>query len=242
MLRRSTQSLGAWRLRRRTRCGVAALVAVLCAAAGCATDARGPAALSVPRASYELAFAAACEIAREEGFPPEVADERAGMIETAPKFAGSALEPWSWGDHRPSEVIEGTLGFERRRARFEFVPADGRPSTPSASEPLAGPILPGSRRGEGTDLLRSTADLEVRVSVAVERRFEPGFQGGAYTRALGSYWRDTTRATDPVVPSGRAQWTAVARDERLEQLLAARLAERLSSAAPAAPAAPSDAK
>jgi hypothetical protein len=94
-------------------------------------------------------------------------------------------------------------------------------------------VLPGSERLVVTD--RSSVDpdgagdLELRVSVSVERQFRPGYQGTAYTRALGSYSRDVTvEEEDPAPARDRSIWTPVARDERLERELIARIAERIA--------------
>ena len=223
---------------RRRVVGVLAAVLAVSSVGGCASNPSGPAYLTVPHAQYDRVFDAACAAARDEGFVPEVADRQAGAIESSPKFAGSAIEPWAWSEMTAGEVVEGTFGFERRRARFEFVPAGFRPSAPEGTAPLAGPILPGSERGQGTNLPRAGSsapggELEVRVSVSVERQFRPGYQGGAYTRALGSYSRDTTTKDDPTTPRDRSTWTAVARDERMERVLIERLSKRLREAPPA---------
>lgn len=210
--------------------GVLAAILAVSSVIGCASTPSGPAYLTVPHAQYDRAFDAACAAARDEGFVPEVQDRNAGAIESAPKFAGSVIEPWAWGDMAADDVIEGTFGFERRRARFEFVPAGFRPAAPEGTAPLAGPILPGSERGKGADLTRVEGELEVRVSVSVERQFRPGYQGGAYTRALGSYSRDVTMKDDPATPRDRSTWTAVARDERMERVLIERLSKRLAEA------------
>jgi hypothetical protein len=200
-------------------------------AIGCTAVPSEPALLTVPHAQYDRAFDAACEIARAEGFVPEIADRNAGAIESEPKFAGSVIEPWAWDDMQAADVASGTFGFERRRVRFEFLPAGFRPTAPEGTAPLAGPILPGSERGRGANIAGAAGELEVRVSVSVERQFRPGYQGGAYTRALGSYSRDTTLKDDPTTPRDRSTWTAVGRDERLERMLIERLADRLASAA-----------
>ena len=224
-----------------------AVIASALSAVGCASNPAGPAFLTVPQAQYERAFDAACAAARDEGFVPEVVDRRAGAIESEPKFAGSAIEPWTWVEMTAGDVVEGTFGFERRRVRIEFVPAGFRPAAPEGTAPLAGPILPGSERGQGVDVTRDASELEVRVSVSVERQFRPGYQGSAYTRALGSYSRDVTMKDDPRTPRDRSTWTAVSRDERMERVLIERLSKRLADAdaaeaanAPpaAAPAAP----
>lgn len=236
---------------RRRAAGVCAAILAVLPVVGCASSPTGPSYLSVPHAQYERAFDAACAAARDEGFVPEVVDRNAGAIESAPKFAGSAIEPWTWGEMTAGDVVEGTFGFERRRARFEFVPAGFRPAAPEGTAPLAGPILPGSERGKRSDLTRAEGELEVgalevralevRVSVSVERQFRPGYQGGAYTRALGSYSRDTTTKDDPTTPRDRSTWTAVARDERMERALIERMSKRLAEAA-ATPAGAADAK
>lgn len=196
--------------------------------------------VSVPKARYASAFDAACAAARAEGLVPEVADRESGTLETSSRLAGSVIEPWAWSDLTASDVIEGTFGYERRRAHFEFVPAGFRPASPSASAdgsaPLAGPILPGSERGVGSDLPTSlpggTEEIEVRVTVSVERQFRPGYQGPAYTRALGSYSRDDDEDDTGIDPRRRnvqptGTWTPVARDERLERVLMARVGELL---------------
>ena len=203
----------------------------LALAAGCATDRPGPSLLSIRGGEYERAFEAACAVAREEGLAPEIADRRTGVIETAPKLAGSLVEPWSWSDLTSADVVEGTFGFERRRARFEFVPAAFRPVATDASAPLAGAILPGSERDKGADVGSAGASagesIELRVSVSVERQFRPGYQSNAYTRALGSYARDVTVRDDGTAPRDRSIWTPVARDERLERLLVERVAQAM---------------
>jgi hypothetical protein len=226
--------------RRRVTSAIATIAAVL-SAIGCASSPTGPAYLTLPQAQYERAFDAACAAARDEGFVPEVVDRRAGAIESQPKPAGSAIEPWTWAEMTTSDVIEGTFGFERRRARFEFVPAGFRPAAPEGTAPLAGPILPGSERGSGADVTRGAGELEVRVSVSVERQFRPGYQGSAYTRALGSYSRDVTMKDDPRTPRDRSTWTAVARDERMERALIERLSKRLADAPAPTPETPASA-
>jgi hypothetical protein len=198
---------------------------------GCATEPKGPDFLPVAHAQYERVFDAACEVARSEGLVPEITDRRAGSIETQPRAAGSLLEPWAWQDLTASEVVEGTFGFERRRARFEFVPAGFRPTPPEGTSPLAGPILPGSSRGAGADVMQPQGDLELRVSVSVERQFRPGYQGPAYTRSLGTFANDVTVRDDPRALRDRSSWTPISRDERLERILLERIAARLATPA-----------
>ncbi len=201
---------------------------------GCAADSTQESYLAVPKGEYERYFLAASEVARAEGLAPELSDRASGTIETEPRLAGSVVEPWAWKELTFTEVIEGTFGFERRRARFEFVPSGFRPIAPEGSAPLAGPVLPGSERGSGADLARASADLELRVSVSVERQFQPGHQGPAYTRSMGSYSRDVT-LEKPLSASGaprdRSSWTPIARDERLERILLEKVRERATNSA-----------
>jgi hypothetical protein len=214
----------------------AVLALIVIGVSGCASESTQESYLTVPRSEYERYFLAASEVARDEGLAPELSDRASGTIETEPRLAGSVVEPWAWKDLTFTEVVEGTFGFERRRARFEFVPSGFRPTAPEGSAPLAGPVLPGSERGSGADLARATADssdLELRVSVSVERQFQPGHQGPAYTRSMGSYSRDVT-LDKPLAASGaprdRSTWTPIARDERLERLLLEKVRERTSAA------------
>lgn len=242
------------RVARALRAGCAALAAS-CALGlvSCASDPGGPAVLDIPGERYREAFAAASDAARAEGLVPEVVDRRAGIIETAPRFGGSLVEPWTWGEGTPDDILSGTFGFERRRARFEFVPAgfraSGVESGLQSTAPLVGPVLPGSERGVGSNIEAYAAGaandasagsaeqavdakgaLELRVAVSVERQFRPGYQGSTYTRAPGGFWRDTTLEDDGSLPRDRSLWTPVARDERLERALLERVRVALEAA------------
>lgn len=142
------------------------------------------------------------------------------------------MEPWTWSDLTEDDLAAGTLSAERRRAHFEFVPVGFKPIAPEGSAPLAGPVLPGSERARGADLPSSTGELELRVTVSVERRFRPGYQSSPYTRALGGFSRDAmvndADAKQTPAPRDRSTWTPIARDERLERVLIARIAELLT--------------
>jgi hypothetical protein len=216
-----------------------ALCSVIAACAGCASDPAETAGgatsyIVVPQSRYAEAFDAACAAAREERLMPEVADRQSGTISTTPRPAGSVAEPWTWHELTASELVEGTLAFERRRAHFEFVPTGFRPAGVDAAAPLPGPSLPGAPRGESTTLSTNGGELELRVSVAVERQFRPGQQGSPYTRSMSSFWLDVTDASasddsgdQPL--QDRSTWTPIARDERLERVLIARISEILSA-------------
>lgn len=215
---------------------LAGLVAAAVAAGlvGCASTPAGPEYLEVARPNYDRVFDEACKVARDHGLVPEIVDRESGTIETQPRLAGSAIEPWAWKAQSGADIVEGTLAFERRRARFEFVPAGFRATTPSSSAPLAGPVTPGSERRDAADRARGAGDLELRVSVSVERQFRPGAQGSAWTRAGGSYWRDASLDIDRNTPRDLSTWTPVARDEKFERLLLAEIEKALATVASAA--------
>lgn len=211
----------------------AGLAAVL--SAGCASVERSapgeaaPAFVLVDRGDYAAAVEAACSVVRAQGFVPTLVDRGAGTIETEPKPSGSLAEPWTWGDHTGGELVEATLSFERRRVRFEFVPTGFAPARGDSAAPLAGPVLPGSGRGTGAAIDELEGELELRVAVSVERQFRPGLQRNTWTRAVGGYARDTTLPDDGRAPRDLSEWTPVARDERLERFLLARVREELAA-------------
>lgn len=206
---------------------VAAAAGVGCS--GTQREDASPRFLTVATDRYQAVFTAACEVARSEGMPPELVDRESGFIETMPRYAGSIVEPWAWKDQSAGDVVEGTLGFERRRAVFEFVPVGFDPAKPSSEAPIVGPVLPGSEREDHGSARRfaEAREFELRVSVAVERQFRPDLQAGAYTRVGGGYARDVT-VRDDGTPRDRSTWTPVARDERLERMLLAKVAERIA--------------
>lgn len=208
-----------------------AAIAAIAAGAGCASQRPAQVApyIVVARGAYAPAVEAACAAAREAGFVPVLVDRGAGTIETEPKAGGSIAEPWTWGDHTTDEIVEGTLAFERRRVRFEFVPVGFAPAVSNADAPLAGPVLPGSGRGSGAAIDRFDGELELRVAVSVERQFEPGLQRNSWTRSVGGVARDVTVPDDGRALRDRSTWTPIARDERLEQLLLARVREQIAT-------------
>ena len=208
-----------------------AISAVSVSLCGCASDPTGPTFLVVPHDQYVAAFDAAAEAARQEGLVPEIADRQSGLIGTAARTAGSVLEPWDWRDLTASEVVSGTFAFERRRAHFEFVPAGFHPIAPEGTAPLVGPALPGSERDVGESVTAVAGNLELRVSVSIERQFRPGFQSSPYTRSRLSYSTDVTNKDDASTLRDRSSWTPVARDERLERILIERITALLTQSA-----------
>ena len=101
-----------------------AILALLCCCqwlTGCATEPVAPV-LAMTHADYGRVFDAALEAARAEGMEPVVVDRELGVIETLPRTAGSLVEPWRTDNAGFDDMVAHTVNFERRRARFEFVP------------------------------------------------------------------------------------------------------------------------
>jgi len=208
------------------------ILALLIIGTGCETvpDER-PASMTYPPGAYEACFDAVLAVSRETGMPAVLRDRSGGVVETAPRIAGSIFEPWRQDNASFAEGLENTVSLQRRRARFEFVPADF--VAPSAGDParLEGAPLPGSRDDDLVDMRTHEGPLEVRVWVYIERAFTPGVRSGSWTRS------QTTYARDPLAPgtgSGRddvtidfSRWTPVRRDPAYERRLLRELSRRM---------------
>jgi hypothetical protein len=229
---------------------IGGIAAGVLAAAGCASRG-GPSALAVPPASYGAVFDAAVEAGRRAGLHAALRDRRGGIIETESRIAGSILEPWRLDNAGVGESIGHTLNFERRRARFEFVPAGFRgPREPAPPGAATGPdLLAAADEAAETDLSALAAtegapNLELRVWVFLERAHTPGLRRSTWTRSK------TSRARDPAAPDtslweprgemfrtrsidrerGGTMWAVVGRDPAMEQRLLADVARRISAA------------
>ncbi|MHC4420599.1 MAG: hypothetical protein ACYS1E_08385 [Planctomycetota bacterium] len=181
---------------------------------GCAKS-PGPDLLHIDAGSYHVAFDAAMEASRTHGLTPALRDRRRGVIETQPALAASILEPWRDDNASLGQSLENTIAFQRRRARFEFVPAG---AAPPAAPAAAGPDLLAVEPRD-PDLSAYEGELELRVRVYVERAHTMGIRRATWSRA------STTRATiDAPASDGEipAQfWTPVSRDEAFERRLLA---------------------
>jgi hypothetical protein len=209
--------------------------------AGCAAPSVPPV-LAFDRADYERVFEAAIESAREDGLEPVVADRDLGVIETTPRTAGSLVEPWRTDNADVEEMVAHTVNFERRRARFEFVPEGFAVPAPDPQGPSVGPAIPGSDRAEQRfDLMKSGGRIELRAWVYVDRAFLPNQSFGRWTLGETRYSTDPTQARRPDDPATaiNTQWTPIGRDEPYEQRLMQRihvlLADWRSDAADEAP-------
>lgn len=207
---------------------VAWLLAAGASLAGCHTT-EGPAVLQIDGGDYDQAFAACLEVGRDMDMPPALADRGNGIIETEPRSMGSLLEPWRMDTSGPSQGLESTLQFQRRRVRFVFLPEGFEPPAVDGRSPFDGGASPGSPADTGRfDLERHAGPLELRCVVVIERGFTSGIRPSTWSSTLA------TRSTDPP-PQSRTdgtvrrptQWTPVSRDEAAERTLLARVQARL---------------
>lgn len=191
-------------------------------ATGCAKPPQGPAFLTIDSARYREAFDAAMDASRANDMSPSMRDRRLGVIDTEPSIAGSVIEPWRTGSDSLGQAWENTLVFQRRRARFEFTPASFREPQGTGVPDLLGVA------GPPLDLTTYDGAVELRVSVVIERSFEPGIRRDTWS-SVG-----TTRAvirrpvTSPDTPT-RPFWTPVSRDTAFERRLLAEVADALGA-------------
>ncbi|MFO0827881.1 MAG: hypothetical protein U0572_06990 [Phycisphaerales bacterium] len=209
----------------------------VCVTACSKSVSQAPSVLALTRAQYEQAFDAAVELASDEGLPTELRDRDGGVIETRPNVAGSVLEPWDW--HQGLEgAVESTITFQRRRARFEFVPAGFRPTAIPEDAPLEGRRTPGSVPSDANgavDMRTYDGPIELRVWVFLERAFVPGLQRSPWTFTQTSVSTDALkeRSTDDRTTRNRSIWTPVQRDEQMEREILEKLKARITPPAAA---------
>jgi hypothetical protein len=217
-------------------------VAFVALAAGCqsspvpvpAEPGPEPTVLTIEAASYPDAFRAAHATLTGAGFQPELEDRDGGLIESRPVAGGSLLEPWAWADGDPANGLADTLAWQRRVARFEFVPLAFR----TAGEPeVDRPDLPGM--SIPADLARHDGPIEVRVWVFVERAFTPDLRRSDWTFSVTSVAINPERPGTSETGGTPSRWTPVGRDPTLEATLRDRLGERLAAAPPGAQPDPS---
>jgi hypothetical protein len=184
------------------------------------------------REDYERAFEAALDAASRDGLEPVVVDRSLGIIETDSRAAGSFLEPWRTDNAGLADTMSHTVNFERRRARFEFVPEPFDAAIGDPSTTIAGPALPGSDRAERRfDLESWKGPVQMRTWVMVDRQFRPNQRFGTWSLRSSTYSVDPLAAPDPRDPSTRAptEWTPTGRDVQYERRLTARVLESLRS-------------
>lgn len=217
----------------------AAAILVALASAGCAAPGGAPA-LTVEAKDYPATFDAALLAARDHRLQPVVTDRDLGIIETAPRNAGSLLEPWRTDNSGIDQSFAQTVNHERRRARIEFLPAGWAAPVPDPSAPVVEAAIPGTDRAEArVDLAREKGPIEMRVWVFVDRAFLPNQRIGDWTLSQMRYARDPLDRQDPQDTTTRSEtkWTPIGRDQAYERRLADRIREILAERATAAPAA-----
>jgi len=178
--------------------------------------------VDLDRSEYDRAFDAALEVARRDGLEPVVVDRSLGVIETTPRAAGSLLEPWRTDNDGLRDSVAHTVNFERRRARFEFVPEPFELPMPQPASPSPGAALPGSDRAEGrVDLISWKGPIQLRTWVMLDREFIPNQQIGRWTLGESRVSQDPTQVQDRRDSSSRtdARWTPIGRDVQYERRL-----------------------
>ncbi len=193
-----------------------------------------PRTLTIEPSRYSVAFDAAAKATRAMGYEIEVVDRSNGIIESKPRHAGGALEPWRIDNSGPTDAAANTLSHRRRKIRIEFTPVG---LVLDAGEPdpvLRGPAIPGSTLVQQRfDLQTTKSPIEMRTWVYIERSFRPGAKPSTYSGALATSWSDPLAAKpadagDESIRE-RAQWTPVGRDRAYEATLTDRVAEALGS-------------
>ncbi len=206
--------------------------ALLClmALGGCASD-KGPDYLTVTSDDYSTVFAAAGEVSTRQGMPPLVNDFVGGVIEGRPRLAGSLIEPWRIESSSANQLIESSINTQRRRVRFEFLPIEFKPNEPTGEGVLQGPIVPGSTMDDvrSVDLMNHQGNIEVRVWVYVERKFEPYLQRNTWSR-VGTQFAQGPADDVPDDGSTRSQslWTPVGRDQAMERRMLGQLSSQVT--------------
>lgn len=198
------------------------LMAALYTLSGCATG-TGPDVITISAAQYDEAFDLSAEVARRRGLIPDYRDRRTGVLETQPAVAGSVFEPWSRLTISLEQAVESTFRFQRRRARFEFIPAAMIPSETTTDRREVLPL-----ELTEVDLTQiEEGDLELRVWVYVEESSRPDLRRDSWSRRLTT--RSPIVRSDPEDASTRGAWIPVARDRILERLLLGEVQRRLAA-------------
>ncbi len=199
------------------RCMIALSVLLIVVLTGCAAS-PGPAQLHLSHDEYHNAFDAAIEAARKESLVGGFRDRRAGVVETQPTSAPTMLEPWHAVREPMQRTLESTLGHQRRRARFEFMPllAPDDQASAAALDLLAVDEV-------DADLTRYEGAMQLRVLVHVERLQRPGLRRSTWTRRAAS----TATGPEDDVTENRPFWVPMGRDEAMERRLLARVEKAL---------------
>lgn len=216
---------------------IGCLLAFISALAGCGSGVKTTpgSSLSLQGLQYDACFEEVIRVASDSGMPATVRDRAGGLVETAPRLCGSLLEPWRQDNADFNQALENTIALQRRRARFEFVPASF--VAPALVDPsvLDGAPLPGSSADGIFDVRTYDGPLELRVWVYIERAFTPGLRNGTWSRSQLSFSSDPLAPDRLELESGAtvdlSRWTPLRRDTAYEQRLIGMIRNRLSQLA-----------
>jgi hypothetical protein len=191
------------------------LASVVCAAvlASCGRSAR-TSDVAIDAGSYDVAFDAAKEVLREQGFRLERIDAAKGIITTQPRHSAGLATPWNMDDSGLGQEIEGFVNEQRRRVTVLFEP--------------------------DSDTSAADGGMVCRVRVTVYRTQSPGWRVSSRTPTLPSVTTDPALSARGL---GYGYETPRSRDVALERRLAGSIGERLAvasmtSESPATPGTP----
>jgi len=204
---------------------------------GCmgALSSKGPEKLTVEPTQYQSAFDAASSAIRSMGFKIALVDRSNGIIESEPRHAGGALEPWRIDNSGPVDAAGNTLMSRRRRVRVEFTPESVPMESVRADATLTGPAIPGSTRSDDRfDVQTATGPIDMVVWVYIDRSFIEGAKPDPYTGGFASTWtnRMNQKPADAQDDSIRDNplWTPMGRDDAFERTLTAKVADQMKVA------------
>ena len=201
---------------------------------GCmgALSSNGPEKLTVEPAQYQRAFDAATSAIRSMGFKIAMVDRSNGIIESEPRHAGGALEPWRIDNSGPVDAAGNTIMSRRRRVRVEFLPESAPLESVRADATLAGAAIPGSTSSDDRfDVQTATGPIDMAVWVYIDRSFIEGSKPDPYTGGFASVWtnRMNQKPIDAQDDSIRDNplWTPMGRDDAFERTIAEKVADEL---------------
>ena len=214
---------------------IAGLIALSLVITGCESGGKSSpgSSLSLGAIQYDTCFDEVIRVASDSGMPAVIRDRSGGLVETSPRLCGSLLEPWRQDNANFNQALENTVALQRRRARFEFVPAGFVAPPLVDSSALDGAPLPGSTDDVLFDLRTYDGPLELRVWVYIERAFTPGLRNGTWSRSQLSFSSDPLAPETLTLESGAtvdlSRWTPLRRDTAYEQRLIDLIRTRLST-------------
>lgn len=192
----------------------ALLLALLC---GCQTPPQpdGPTEMTLRIVDRDAFFDETLTVLRESDFRPQQLDRVEGVAIAGPSTGGRWFEFWRLDNQDPYQALENNLHTIRRLVIVRVSPASGPTTQPEVSGEIFATPAP--------------ADQLYRVGVTVEksRYSAPDRQ---LTTAVGSMAIYSSRLpTEEGLRNARAageHWVPLGRDQALEELLLARIADR----------------